>query len=120
NLTGYNSKISKRMLVGDAAISLVGGAGLRYDDINPSELDHTQKALFINHLQFGKTSEINTNSYLDGTIEAGKWLLNTGIRVDYFHFYYLNLAPVTDIFASPNLKNINPNSQKAIISPKLN
>jgi hypothetical protein len=119
-LTGYNSKISKKTTIGDADLSFAAGAGLRYDDINPSELDHSRNGLVLDYLQFGKTRELNTNTYLEGTVETGKWLFNAGVRADYFHFYYLNMAPATDSFASLIFNGISPDAQKAIISPKLN
>jgi hypothetical protein len=119
-LTGYNSKISKKIVIGDADLFFAAGAGIRYDNINPSELDHTRKGVFLGYLQFGKTRELNTNVYLDGTIEMGKWLINGGARADYFHFYYLNMAPPADSFASLIFNGISPYAEKAIISPKLN
>jgi len=120
DLGGYNTKIAKKSVIGNATLTCLIGAGFRYDHISPSELDHTMNGNFLSYLQFGRTKELNTNAYFDETIETGKWLFNVGARVDYFHFYYLNMAPVTDTFASKVFAGTGPNAQKATISPKLN
>jgi len=120
NMEGYTTKISKKAIVGNTSFISVAGAGFRYDDIHPSELDHTENGSFLDYLQFGKTKELNTNAYVDETIAAGKWLFNAGLRLDYFHFYYLNMAPPEDTFASKVFSGASPNAQKSTFSPKLN
>lgn len=119
DLGGYNGKISKTTDVGDAAFTTTVGAGSQYDNISPSELDHTENGQFLEHLQYGKAKELNVNSYVDETLRTGKWLFNAGLRVDYFHFNYQNLAAVTDTFATDIFNGVNPNTQKTVISPKL-
>jgi hypothetical protein len=116
---GYNGKLSKTATVNNTTFTTTIGAGLRYDHVSPSELDHTENGQFLEHLQYGKTKELNTNVYFDETITTGNWLFNAGARVDYFHFNYVNLAPSSDPYASDIFTGINPNAQKALISPKL-
>ena len=118
DMTGYNGKITKTTTVNSTTFTSTIGAGFRYDNIYPSELDHTENGQFLSYLQYGRAKELNANTYFDETIRAGKWLFNAGARLDYFHFYYQNLAPFTDTFSSI-FTNINPNAQKAIVSPKL-
>ena len=120
DMGGYATKITKKDIVGNTSFTSVAGAGFRYDDIHPSELDHTQNGLFLDYLQFGLTKELNTNAYVDETIATGKWLFNAGLRLDYFHFYYLNMAPPEDTFASKVFTGSSPNAQKGTLSPKLN
>ncbi len=120
DMGGYNTKISKKTNVGNTSLTSVAGAGFRYDDIHPSELDHTGNGSFLDYLQFGKTRELNTNAYADETVATGRWLINAGLRLDYFHFYYLNMAPAEDTFASRFFTGISPSTCKAILSPKLN
>jgi hypothetical protein len=122
DLGGYNTKLYKQAIVGNTTFTSEIGAGFRYDHIDPSELDHTMNGNFISYLQYGKTSELNANAYFSESVTKGKWLFNAGARIDYFHFYYLNMAPVSDTFASKiyNIAGINPDAQKVIISPKLN
>jgi hypothetical protein len=120
NLMGYNSKISRRVLIGNASFTSSAGAGFRYDHIDPSELDHTQHAIVLAPLQLGRTQETSIFGYFDETIETGGWLFNVGVRADYFHFYYMNTAPPTDTFASKIYAGVNPGAQKTLICPKLN
>ena len=119
DLGGYNGKISRCALVGNTTFTTTFGAGSRYDNINPTELDHTENGQFLGYLQYGRAKELNANGYFDETITTGKWLFNAGIRVDYFHYFYENLAPASDTYASPIFNGVSPNAQKAIVSPKL-
>lgn len=117
---GYNGKISKTSCADDLTFTTTAGAGLRYDNISPLELDHIENGQFLNYLQYGKAKELNTNAYFEETLRAGKWLFNAGVRLDYFHFYYLSLAPAADTIAFKLFENVQPNAHKTIISPKLN
>ena len=116
---GYNGKISKTTTINNTTFTTTAGLGTRYDHIYPVELDHTENGQFLGYLQYGRTKESNVNSYIDETITTGQWLFNAGIRVDYFHFNYQNLAPDSDTYASSNFAGANPNVGKAIVSPKL-
>jgi outer membrane receptor protein involved in Fe transport len=120
DMGGYTTKISRKDKVGNTSFTSVAGAGFRYDDIHPSELDHTGNGSFLDYLQFGKTEELNTNAYIDETIATGKWVFNVGLRLDYFHFHYLNMAPAEDTYASNVFSGTNPAARKANFSPKLN
>ena len=117
---GYTTKISKKNMVGNTSFTSVAGAGFRYDDIHPSELDHTENGSFVGYLQFGRTKELNTNAFVEETIATGKWLFNAGLRLDYFHFYYLNMAPAGDTFASKVFTGTSPTAHRGTLSPKLN
>ena len=119
DVMGYNGKTAKTSYLGNTAFTTTFGVGLRYDNIYPSELDHTENGQFLSYLQYGKGKELNANSYFDETIRKGNWLFNAGLRLDYFHFYYQNLAPLADTFASGIFTDADRNAQKAIVSPKL-
>jgi hypothetical protein len=118
DLGGYNGKISKTSTVNNTSFTTSAGLGTRYDHIAPSELVHTENGQFLGFLQYGRTKQLNLNSYFDETVRTGNWLFNAGIRVDYFDFNYVSLA--TDTVATHIFNNENPNVQKAVISPKLN
>jgi len=120
DMGGYNSRISQKTVVGNTTFTSMAGAGFRDDGISPSELDHTENGNFLAYLQYGKTKELSTNAWFDEMVETGKWLFNAGARVDYFHFYYLNMAPAADTFASKVFGGESPNAQRATISPKFN
>jgi hypothetical protein len=119
DLGGYNGKISKTTTVNNTTFTTTIGAGLRYDHIDPSELDHAENGQFLAYLQYGRTKELNTNVYIDEKISTGNWLFSAGSRLDYFHFNYVNMAPASDQYASAIFDGVNPNAQKAILSPKL-
>jgi hypothetical protein len=119
NLGGYTSKLTNRLTLGETTLSSAAGIGERYDRPTPISLAHTEKGKFLNYLQSGNLKELNSNAWLDETLEMGKWLFNAGARVDYFYFYYLNTTPSTDTAAS--IFAGQPTSRtKTIFCPKLN
>jgi outer membrane receptor protein involved in Fe transport len=119
DLGGYNGKISKTTVVGNSTFTTTIEASLRYDHVAPSELDHTENGQFLEYLQYGKTKELNANAYFDETLNTGNWLFSAGARLDYLHFNYVNLAPTSDPYATAIFAGVDPNAQKAIVSPKL-
>ena len=119
DMGGYNGKASKTTYLNKTSFTTTIGAGLRYDNIYDNELDHTENGQFISYLQYGKARELNANTYIDETIRTGKWLFNAGTRVDYFQFYYQNLASPADTIAGKIFNGVDPTVQKAIVSPKI-
>ncbi|HEY4875976.1 MAG TPA: TonB-dependent receptor, partial [Puia sp.] len=118
NLMGYNSKISHQTFLKNGTLTSTASMGIRNDDMSPSYLAHTiNGSTILNYIQLGKIHEINLNGYIDETYETGNWLFNAAVRVDYLHFYYLNLAPASDTSAAI-YNGVNPTAQKAIVSPK--
>lgn len=118
NLMGYNSKISHQSSLGDGTLTSSAGIGIRYDVMNPSYLAHTINGLTIlNYIQLGKINETNLNGYLDEIYQTGNWLFNASMRVDFLHFYYLNMAPASDTSAAI-YNGVSPTAQKTIVSPK--
>lgn len=117
NLYGYNGKLSEKDYLGAGNISLIStaGWGLRYDDIDPIFLAHSEKAEVLNYLQLGHTRETALNGWLDERLQTGKWLFDAGARVDYLHFYYRNES--TDS-AAVMFNGVDPRAGKAIVSPK--
>lgn len=120
DLAGTNSRVSKTVALGRTNLATTAGVGSRFDYIDPSELDHTINGKILEPLQLGRTREANLFGYLDETVGYKKWLFNLGIRADYFHFYYRNLAPLNDEFATSLYSGLDPRAQKTILSPKLN
>jgi hypothetical protein len=119
NLSGYSSKLTQQLTLGEAALSFSAGIGARYDCPTSNWLAHTEKGQFLNYLQLGNLKELNSNAWLDETLETGKWLFNAGARVDYFYFYYLNTAPATDT-AAAIFTGQPTHRAKTIFCPKLN
>jgi len=120
DMAGYTTKIAKKLFVANASFTSTAGAGFRYDDVHPDELDHTRNAQILDIIQKGRIKELNTNAFVDETIATGKWLFNSGLRLDYFYFYYRNMAPAYDTIAAKIFANTIPYARKATLSPKLN
>ncbi len=119
DLFGYNGKLTRQSNIGDAVLTTTAGIGIRYDATHPGWLSHTLHGdSILNYIQLGRVKEMNANSYFNEDLQAGKWLFSTGIRLDYFYFYYLNMAPVSDT-AAAIYNGVKPVQTKAIISPKL-
>ena len=101
NLMGYNSKISHQNFFENGTLTSSAGIGIRYDVMNPSYLAHTiNGSTILNYIQLGKINETNLNGYLDEIYQTGNWLFNASMRVDFLHFYYLNMAPASDTSAA--------------------
>lgn len=110
NVVGYLSKITQQKVFTSWTLTSIYGAGIRYDATDSSKLAHVVKRSFLNYIQSGNIKEANAFGYMEQQAAIGKWFIDAGVRVDYFHFNYVNLL------ASQQL----PSQGKSIISPKLN
>ena len=119
DLYGYNGKLSRRDNLGNATLTSSAGVSFRYDQTHPSWLAHSLNHQILNYLQLGNIRESNTNGYFDETLKTGKWLFNVGVRLDYLHFYYHNMAPGSDSAAKIYV-GVKTTQGKSIVSPKLN
>ncbi len=88
------------------------GAGLRNDNNAAVELSHTlNRKTVLDYLSLGNVNQTNLFAYSSFDFTSGKWLINSGVRLDYFKFGYEDqLAPTY----------VNQTQTKAIVSPKLN
>ncbi len=101
----YDNKISDKWL-------FKLGAGLRNDNNKDVELSHTvNRKTVLDYLSLGTVNQTNLFTYSSFDFTSGKWLINSGIRLDYFKFGY------EDQLAS---SYTNQTQTKAIVSPKLN
>jgi outer membrane cobalamin receptor len=120
DMFGYNGKISRQSVFGNAVLNSSAGIGFRYDHTHPSWLAHSLDGdSLLNYLQLGIVKEANVNAYIDETLETGRWLFNVGLRADYFNFYYLNRAPASDS-AAGIYNGLSTSQGKASINPKIN
>lgn len=88
------------------------GAGLRNDNNKDVELSHTlNRKTVLEYLSLGSVNQTNLFTYTSLDFLSGKWLINGGLRLDYFKFGY------EDQLASAYT---NQTQTKAIVSPKLN
>jgi outer membrane cobalamin receptor len=88
------------------------GAGFRNDNNKDVELSHTlNRKTVLEYLSLGSVNQTNLFTYTSLDFTSGKWLINSGVRLDYFKFGY------EDQLASAYT---NQTQTKAIVSPKLN
>ena len=63
------------------------GIGFRYDAIQDIELNHVyQRTTLLDKKASGDIGETNLNAYSSLEWEKGKWIINPGLRLDYFIF----------------------------------
>lgn len=111
-LGGFNSEYQKLWNVGDGKIAYKLGTGLRSDQTNDSELSHTvNRTTVLEQLSLGDISQANVFGYTSADYTVGNWLINAGLRYDYFKFGYEN-----ELIETYNNTVVN----KGILSPKLN
>ena len=103
DMFGYNGRLIKRGNLGKAALTSTIGLSSRFDRTYGTEYsDVTEQYQFLDDVTKGDIRQNNTGVYLDETLEAGKWLINVGSRLDYFNFNYHD-STKTSIIASPKL-----------------
>ncbi|WP_233507519.1 TonB-dependent receptor [Adhaeribacter pallidiroseus] len=111
---GYQGSYEKELTLLGKPLRSDIGIGLRYDDVNGSELSRTRNRAFVAPAQLGNTNEANAFAYWSETWELSPRLsVNAALRFDQFYFKYRNLLP-TDTLAAV-LK-----AKRNRLSPKLN
>lgn len=112
NLFGGQSEITRVWNWNPVELVLKGGVGFRYDDSNNNELSHTKnRSEVLQYLKLGNIDETNISGWIDGQLTVKKWMINLGVRLDYFKFNYVDLLDTVY-----QLKHAN----KIVASPKLN
>ncbi len=112
DLFGLESVLNKQLFWGNSEVYLQAGAGFRYDQVMDNELSRTlYRRTTLENLSLGQVDESNIYGFVSTEIDLGRWLINPGLRLDYFNFGYTN-----DLDSLYNADFISD----AIISPKLN
>lgn len=110
NIAGFNSTFKKKRFFGKVVLNSTDGIGMRYDATNDSKLTNVIKRQFVDYIKLGNIKEANLFAFTDQQVSIGKWLISAGLRLDYFHFNYLDKLTTTQ----------NPSQNKTTLSPKLN
>jgi len=118
NLFGYTSTISKQNYLRNVQLSTQMGIGFRTDLIDPIGLDHTQDAQFLENIELGRARETNAFGFWGESLRWGKWLLDLGMRYDYFNYYYKNQS--VNKIAKSLFDGAPPSTHSSIVSPKIN
>ncbi|MBB6270611.1 hypothetical protein HDF26_001038 [Pedobacter cryoconitis] len=109
---GMNHKYSKRFEFSNSSLIWKAGGGFRMDDIHDLGLSYVTARDSLNErLAWGTGIETNINAFTAAEWVVGKWMINPGVRADWFNYnYYDKLNP----------RNGQQGYQKIRISPKLN
>ncbi len=110
NIIGYATKLNHIHFFGDKTLYSTYGAGLRYDATRDSRLSNVVSRKFLGDIKLGDIKETNLYAFMQQQLNTGKWLLDAGVRVDYFSFGYFDKLNTAQL----------PSQQKTIVSPKLN
>ncbi len=112
DIFGYRGSYQRQDDWGRASLHSRLGFDLRHDRIQDNELSNTrnrQEMLLTRSL--GDVFQTNVSVYADERIQIGPFLLNGGIRADYFRFeYYDRLDSVYQ----------TQSADQVVVSPKLN
>lgn len=109
-ILGYLSTIKQQYRFSDFLLKSTYGAGFRHDATEDSKLAHVVKRQFLNDIKLGNNGETNAFAFAQQQLSRGKWLLDAGVRLDYFHFDYFDKLSSTQMPARSN----------TIVSPKVN
>ncbi|MBK8520181.1 MAG: TonB-dependent receptor plug domain-containing protein [Chitinophagaceae bacterium] len=110
NIFGYATKFNHKYFFGNKTLYSTYGAGLRHDATKDSRLSNVVTRKFLSDIKLGNIKETNLYAFMQQQLNAGKWLFDAGVRVDYFNFSYLDKLNAAQ----------QPSQQKAIVSPKVN
>lgn len=112
NIFGIESVLHRQFKSNLFDVNLQAGIGLRYDQINDNELSRTaNRKTTLSTVALGDVNESNLFSFVNAELDFGKFLINPGLRLDYFKFDYVDEL-------SPTYSTLSEN--KAFVSPKLN
>ncbi|MBL7702174.1 MAG: TonB-dependent receptor plug domain-containing protein [Ferruginibacter sp.] len=110
NILGYATKLNHSYFFGKNTLYSTYGAGLRHDATKDSRLSNAVRRKFLSDIKLGDIKETNVYAFVQQQLNAGKWLFDAGVRLDYFSFGYFDKLNTMQM----------PSQQKAIVSPKLN
>jgi hypothetical protein len=110
NISGFSSKLKQKYFFGKWTLNSTDGIGLRNDVTDGSRLDHVVQRKFIDHIKYGDIKETNAFAFSQQQLINGNWVIDAGIRLDYFHFNYFDRLSAMQM----------PSQNQSIVCPKLN
>ncbi len=112
NIYGLNTSLFKSIELNNSNLELSSHLGFRYDDVNDVELSNTlNRKTTLSTVSLGDVDETNAYAGIDANLDINKWLINAGVRLDYFNFNYVNrLSQLYD----------NQSVDEVVVSPKFN
>ncbi|MGF2413116.1 MAG: TonB-dependent receptor, partial [Ferruginibacter sp.] len=110
NIFGVSSKFKTKHFFSKWTLTSTDGVGLRYDATSNSQLAYQVKRTFLSNIMLGDVKELNAYAFTQQQAIFGNWVIDAGVRFDYFHFNYLDKLNAAQM----------PTQSKSIVSPKLN
>lgn len=110
DIVGYSMKLSHKYFFRKTMLHSTYGIGLRYDATKDSRLSNAVARELTGDIKLGNVKEVNAYAFIQQQLNAGRWLFDAGVRLDYFTFNYF------DKLFSVQM----PRQHKGIVSPKLN
>ena len=108
-LFGLESSINKTIFLDNANITWKGGIGLRQDNSTNNRLAHTKnRTTILENIQLGDVDETNVYAFASADINMGNWVLQPGLRLDYFNFGYQNQLISSLPYQSQSKVMLNP------------
>lgn len=112
NIFGFQSAYFHQFQPEGLDINLQAGIGLRYDQVNDNELSRTKdRKTTLERIALGDINESNLYSFVNTEFDFGNFLINPGLRLDYFKFDYVD--QLTTAYSTLS-------QDKVMVSPKLN
>jgi hypothetical protein len=89
---GYNSTLFGETEWNNNQLKYESGIGIRYDDVDNVSLSHTlNRETVLERFSYGNADEINISAFANLQYKSGNWIVNPGVRMDYFNFHYNDL-----------------------------
>jgi outer membrane cobalamin receptor len=110
NIFGFSAAFKQKHFFNNWTLNSTDGVGIRYDITENSQLGHQAKRQFIDNIMLGDIKEFNAYAFTQQQATIGKWIIDAGVRFDYFNFNYFNKLTAAQM----------PAQGKSIVSPKLN
>jgi outer membrane cobalamin receptor len=110
NIFGFLSKFKAKHFFNKWTLTSTEGIGLRYDATSNSQLANQVKRQLLSNIMLGDVKELNAYAFTQQQANFGKWVIDAGVRFDYFYFNYLDKLNTAQM----------PGQGKSIVSPKLN
>ncbi|MEO6329697.1 MAG: TonB-dependent receptor [Ginsengibacter sp.] len=110
NVFGYSSKLAKKTIFNSWSLNSSYGVAVRYDATQNTYLANTVKRKFVSYTKLGDIKEANVYGFIQQQATFERWVLDAGVRLDYFHFDYFDRLQPAQL----------PAQGKTIASPKLN
>ena len=112
NIYGFNTNYNTSIDLLKGELDFKGGIGFRYDDINDNELSHTlQRKVTLSTSKLNDINQLNGFAFANVEYTIGKWMINPGVRIDYFDF--MSVDQLTTTYSTEV-------ETKTFIGPKLN